>query len=215
MEKQKKTNQDTLVKSIAAVVAIIAFIGGFVISGELKSTIYKSNDKKNNKSDDDVVSASKASDFSVLGFDKRYIDSDSDYSLILGTYAGNSDSYFTLQYGNSLNEVKVIRYFYDKADTQEFLLEFNQDVIDIHLASFANDPSLNSVIFLLENGDISYSLVDELASSLPTYTTIDSLSKIVKFYHALNCTDDNKCNETTLVQDSSKNIYDLYNYIVK
>ena len=214
MEKQKKKNQDTLVKSVAMIVAVLAFIGGFALSSELKERIYRSNNKSK-EVNDDVVSAGSGFGFKTLGFDNKLVDSDNDYNLILGTYAGNSDSYFTLQYGESLNEIKLIRYFYDSDDTQEFLLQFNQDVIDTHLASFADNPTLNSVLFLLENGDVAYGLVDDLASDLPTYTTIDDLSNVVKFYHAINCNIENECNETTLAQSTDKNIVDLYKYIVK
>jgi len=198
------------------IIAIIAFIGGFVISGELKERIYMSKKNKSaNDNNEEVVSATKTSSSLILGFDSNLIDSDGKYNLILGTYAGNNDSYFTLQYGKSLSEVRLIKYFYDKDDTQEYILNFNQNVVDVHLASFAEDPTLNSVLFLLENGDVAYGLVDELADETPSYTTIDSLSNIVKFYHAINCNVENECFETTLAQNTNKQIFDLYTYIVK
>lgn len=216
MEKQKKKNQDSLIKSVSMIVAIIAFMGGFIISGELKERIYKSKKTtSNNSSEDEVVSAAKSSSSSILGFDSNFVDSNNRYSLVLGTYAGNNDSYFTLQYGNSLNEVKLIRYTYDDENTQEYTLNFNENVVDVDLAAFASNPSLNAVVFLLDNGDIAYGLVDELASETPSYTTIDTLSNIVKFYHATSCDIENMCVETTLVQNTDKDIFDLYNYIVK
>ena len=214
MEKQNKKNQDTLVKSVCMIVAVLAFIGGFALSSELKERIYRSNENNKKTNDDDVVAA--AQSLTVLGFDQNYIDSDDQYRLILGTYAGNNDSYFTLQYGNALNEVKMIRYYYDNDNTEEYTLQFNQDVVDVYLAAFSSDPTLNSVLFLLDNGDVAYGFVDELSSELPTYTIIDSLSNIVKFYSANNCNAENyECNETTLAQSTDKTIYDLYYYIVK
>ena len=215
MEKREKKNQDSLIKSVTVIIAIIAFIGGFAISGELKERIFRSKrSTSTSNSEDEVVAATKSIN-GILGFDSNHVVSEGSYNLILGTYAGNNDSYFTLQYGNSQNEVKLIRYYYDNDDSQEFTLNFNEEVVDVHLASFAEDPSLNAVLFLLENGDVAYGLVDELANSVPTYTIIDSISNVVKFYRAINCSSDNECYETTLAQNLDNKIFDLYSYIVK
>ena len=153
----------------------------------------------------------------LIGFEKvkdgKYL---KNYELTLGTYAGTGDSYFTIEYGNTKSELKIVKYFYDNDSTQEYTLDFVSNVVDVYSAIF-NDAEQNVIIFLLENGDICYSFVNEIANnnSYASYNTINEISNVVKFYRGNACNNvTGVCELTTFAQTKNGTIYDLSNYVL-
>ena len=225
MEKEnkvsKKETQNFIITSIAVVVSVVAFIGGFVLSGDLKDRIFRASDSsKDNKVTDDVYVAGQSSS-KIYGFDDRYVESNNSneiYNLDFGTYAGTSDSYFKISYGNTKNELVITKYFYDREDVQTYSIEFQNNVIDVQLGVFNDDPNYNTIFYLLDNGDVCYSVIEEMIKNdnYGYYNNLSEISKITKFYSGNYCDrETGVCKPTTFAQATNGIIYDLRNYINK
>ena len=219
MEKKKKKKNDaqgTLITAFIVVVVTIGFIGGFVLAGDLKERIYRANGKESTSESGDIYVAGGTSG-KVIGFDEKYVTSDLDlnYDIDFGTYAGSTDVYFKVQYGENKNELKFTRYSYDNDSSQEYTMIFAGNVVDVYLGSFNNDPFNNTLFYLLDNGDVCYSFIEEmvLANEYGSYYTLDNISNIIKFYSGNSCDVDNECNSTTYAQDKNGKIYDLSLYV--
>ena len=218
---EKKKNKDTqsfLVTSFIAVVAVLCFIGGYAISNEISERFTKIDKNSREEDSSSVVIAGGSLGNKTLGFDEKYVETNDlkNYELTLGTYAGTGDSYFTIEYGNTKSELKIVKYFYDNDSTQEYTLDFVSNVVDVYSAIF-NDAEQNVIIFLLENGDICYSFVNEIANnnSYASYNTINEISNVVKFYRGNACNNvTGVCELTTFAQTKNGTIYDLSNYVL-
>ena len=219
MERKKKETQDFLVTSIVIVVVVIGFIGGFVMAGDLKERVYRANDNKDTSTESgSIVIAGGGEGKKTLGFDEKYVESDQllDYEITFGTYAGSTNAFFTVNYGEKKNELKITKYNYDNAESQEYTMEFGGNVVDVFQGIFNDDPQYNALLYLLDNGDVCYSLIENMVQNnqYGYYTTIESLSKIAKFYRGNACDPETgMCKSTTFAQAIDGKIYDLNSYI--
>jgi hypothetical protein len=216
--KKKNDTQGTIITAFVIVVVTIGFIGGFVLAGDLKDRIYRANEKESSttESSDILIAGGKSN--KTLGFDEKYVESnyDLDYSIDFGTYAGSTNEYFTLQYGDNKKDLLITTYSYDSDYTQEYTMSFPSNVVDVYLGRFNNDPQRNTIFYLLDNGDVCYSLIEDMVQNnqYGSYYTIEDLTHIAKFYNGTSCDPENSlCNSTTFVQDKNGKIYDLNNYI--
>lgn len=219
MEKKKKETQDFLVTSIVVVVVVIGFIGGFVLAGDLKERMYRASEKNDSSSESgDIVIAGGGEGNKTLGFDEKYVESDAllDYEITFGTYAGSTNSYFTVNYGEKKNELKITKYNYDNAESQEYTMDFAGNVVDVFLGVFNDDPNNNALLYLLDNGDVCYSLIENMVKNdqYGYYTSVESLTKVAKFYKGNACDPETEmCKSTTFAQTVDGKIYDLNQYI--
>lgn len=219
-KKETKETQNFLVSAMVVVIAAIGFIGGFVLAGDLKERIYRANDNNKSTSEESssIVIAGGSKERNTYGFDEKYVVSDAllDYSISFGTYAGSTDSYFTVEYGDAKNSLKITKYFYDSQESQEYSMNFSRNVVDVFLGSFDNDPQYNTLFFLLDNGDICYALIEEIVQKddYGSYISISDISNVVKFYKGNSCDPVNGgCKDTTFAQTMDGKIYDLIDYV--
>ena len=216
MEKEN-SNFGAMVKGFLMMTVIIGFICGFIFSNELVRLVNKIGNKSIESESTEVVVAGPKSN-KTLGFNEKYVESDSDntYDVNLGTYAGSTGLYFTLEYGNTNKELKVTKYNYDNEDAQEHTLTFVSNVVDVFSGQFYDDPSNNMVFYLLENGDVCYSIIEEMVKtdSYGSYITIDNLQGVVKFYNGNSCNEETgACSSTVFAQTRDSKIYDLAEYV--
>ena len=217
-EKKKNDAQGTLITAFIVVVVTIGFIGGFVLAGDLKERVYRANNTEKTTESSDIFIAGGTSN-KTLGFDEKYVvsDLDLDYTIDLGTYAGSTDAYFTIEYGENKKDLTIVKYSYDSEETQEYTLSFAGNVVDVYLGMFNNDPKNNTIFYLLDNGDVCFSRVEDMVQNdeYGSYYTLEELTNIVKFYSGNSCEPETaECNTTTYAQDKNGKIYDL-NTIIK
>lgn len=222
MEKNKKRTQDYLVTPIIVVAAVIAFMGGYVLSSDISKSFNKINNSNNNKNEDEFSGISIAGSTlngSTLGFKDKYVvgkNDDEEYNIILGTYVGVNDSYLSLSYGDSKKEIVLTKYLYTNEETNEYELSFDKDVVDVHMTSFEVSPSLNTIFFLLEDGTVDYMLVEDAieTNDFKVYGTI-KLKNVAKFYEGNICTNNNRdCEKTCFAQTVDGKIYNLEEYVL-
>ena len=219
MESKKIDNQGAIIKSFLLMTVVLAFIGGFVISGDLKKLIDNSTTKEELKESDDVFTAATKNN-KTLGFDGKYVMSDDNlnYKIDLGTYAGTTNIYFKLNFGNTNKEIVVSRYNYDNEDVQEYTLTFTNNVVDIFFGRLDDEPENNTIFYLLDNGDVCYSPVESMVKEdmYGMYFTMDNIQGIVKFYSGESCNEETgACLPTTFAQKKDGKIFDLKNYVIK
>ena len=217
MESKKNNNQGSVIKSFLLMTVVLAFIGGFALSSDLKSLLDSSTKDTKEESGEILTAGVKGN--KTLGFDERYVESNGDYeyNIDFGTYAGSTDVYFTLNYGNSRKEIKVSWYNYDNEDVQEYSLDFVSNVVDVFLGQFDNAPENNTIFFLLENGDVCYSFVEDMVKkdTYGVYSTIGDIMNAVKFYKGNAGNDETGlCVSTTYVQEKNGKIIDLSQYVI-
>lgn len=218
MEKTKKDAQGAIIKVFVLAAVTLGFIGGFALSGELKERFYRAGDstKKTTESSDVMIAGGTGN--KTLGFDEKYVVSndDLDYTVNLGTYAGSTDAYFTLEYGSTNKDLKVTKYSYNNGESQEYTMSFVGNVVDVFLGQFNDDPNSNALFYLLENGDVCYSLIEEMVlnNKYGSYYTINDLSNVVKFYNGNSCNPETgSCKSTTFAQSKDGKIYNLSSFI--
>lgn len=226
MRKAKSQNkpQDVLVTAVIVVSAAIAFMGGFVLSGDLSKSYYKTKNKTNVQENEDVkvagaTVAGQTVSGSTLGFNEKYIVSgqEYDYKFNLGTYAGIEDAYINLNYGNSKNEIVVSKYYYDNENNEEYTMNFNKPVVDVHMATFDMEAGYNTILFLLDDGTVEYMFAEDAINN-DNYVTqgrIVGINNIVKFYEGTSCEKGTPiCSKTTFAQTIDGKIFNLFDYIV-
>ena len=218
MEKSKNNaNNGALIKSFILMAVVLGFIGGFALSLDLKNIFDKAVKKEDTSESSDVYKAS-VKDNKTLGFDEKYVmsDEDYDYNIDFGTYAGSTDLYFSLKYGNNKKTIKVLRYNYDNEDVQEYTLTFTNDVVDVYFGQFDFNPKNNTIFYLLDNGDVCYSLIEDMVqpNKYGTYVVLLDIRDAVKFYKGNACTEEEVCETTTFVQLKNGKIIDLKKYVV-
>ena len=219
MEKSKIDNQGSIIKVFICIALVIGFIGGFVIADDLKERFIRAVPSKSTNESSDILTAGIKNN-RTYGFDERYIDTDTnlEYKIDFGTYAGSSDIYFTLGYGDVNSNLVVTKYSYDNENVQEHTLSFVSNVVDVFFGRFDDEPLNNTIFYLLENGDVCYSLIEDMIKleSYGTYNTITDVRNVVKFYSGESCNEETlSCKSTTLAQTKDGKIIDLSSYIVK
>lgn len=219
MEKTNKKAQDYLVASVIVVAAVIAFMGGYVLSSDVSKSFNKI--KNNNKTEDELTGLSIAGTTlsgETLGFRDELIvgkDEEKDYNMVLGTYVGVNDSYLDLSYGDSKKEIEITKYIYTNEEISDYQLNFDKEVVDIHMSSFELSPSLNTIFFLLDDGTVEYMLVEDAleTNDFKSYGTL-KVKNVAKFYEGNICTkENNECEKTCFAQTVDGKIYDLAEYI--
>ena len=219
MEKgKKKDTQNTIITVFLITIVTIGFIGGFVLSSELKERVYRAGQKDETTSTSDDIMAASVKGNKTLGFDEKNVESDEDldYYIDFGTYAGSTDSYFTMEYGDSKKDLKIVKYNYNDEKSQEYTMSFVRNVVDVYFGQFNDDPQYNALFYLLDNGDVCYSIIEDmvLTNSYGSYYSINELSDIAKFYNGSSCSPvSGTCNSTTFAQAKDGKIYDLNKYI--
>lgn len=218
MEKKKKISQDAMITSVVVIAAIISFIGGYVLSSDLKDRLLRVIDQEETQTDGSfVVAGSPLSKGSTLGFDERYVvhDDDNSYNVLFDTYIGSSGYYINLEYGDTKSQLKLTKKSYENDDTEEYIVNFPANVVDVHISTFDLDPSLNTIFVLLEDGDVDYILIEQsIASGNYEAKGPLELEKVTKFYEGTKCErETDYCVKTAFAQTSDGKIYDLYDYV--
>ena len=228
MEKTKTKTKSNNVRSSSVSVfilsaAIIAFIGGFAVSGEIKDRLFHYNDRDKEikivESEDIDIAGGNLVGNKTLGFNENMVvteDDDREYNVLLGTYMGVNDSYYDIQYGNTKAEIAFVKYSEFADDSQYFLIPFERKVVDIHMSTFNMNTELNTIFFLLEDGSVEYILIEDAIerNDFRSFGKIEELNNIAKFYEGTSCeTDSVNCTKTAFAQSTDGRIYDLSNYI--
>ena len=137
MEGKKKNNsRDSVLISLLIVVAVITFIGGYALSGDLSERSFRATKTDDTKKEvvviDDVVRGRTTPTVDTLGFKKGNIVSvlEKKYEVNFGKYELNAKTYFDLTYGDTNKTAKLVRHD-SNGEFEEFLLDFNYDVVDI------------------------------------------------------------------------------------
>lgn len=226
MRKTKTTNvkpNDTLLTGVIAVSAAIAFMGGYVLSGDLnKSYSNLTKSKSNTYEGVEIAGASiggSTLEGTTLGFNENYVVSEGefDYNYELGSYSSVGDSYLNFEYGNKKSEVKVLKYYYDNDKNEEFTISFDKNVVDVHISTFDMNSDYSTALFLLDDGSVEYVLLERAieTSNFEPNGKLEDLKNIVKFYEGTACEKGTPiCNKTTFAQSMNGKIYNLYDYIV-
>ena len=214
----KKNGFEAMVTGFLMMSVIVGFICGFAFSNNVDKMIYNKKDKVTETESSDVLVAG-LKDNKTFGFDEKNVITDSDdvFEMSFGTYAGTTNIYFTLGYGNSKKEIKVSRYNYDNDDAQEYVLTFTSNVVDVFYGQFNSEPLNNTVFYLLENGEVCYSFVEEMVKpdSYGSFLTIENLTGIVKFYNGNSCNEETgACLTTVFAQKKDGKIYNLAEYVI-
>lgn len=228
MEKTKtkvKTNnvKNSSISVFILSAAIIAFIGGFALSGEIKDRTYRINNNEEEKEKVEIenidIAGGKMIGNTTLGFNENMVVTDDDnreYNVLLGSYMGVNDSYFDIQYGNTKNEIAFVKYSESADDSQYFLIPFEHKVVDIHMSTFDMNTELNTIFFLLEDGSVEYILIEDAIerNDFRSFGKIEELSNIVKFYEGTSCESGTlNCTKTAFAQSTDGRIYDLSEFI--
>ena len=138
------------------------------------------------------------------------------YEVNFGKYELNAKTYFDLTYGDTNKTAKLVRHD-SNGEFEEFLLDFNYDVVDIFVGSFGNAKENDTVFFLLDDGTVEYIVINEaVENNLFETLQITSVLNVAKFYKGNVCNNDGTdCIETTYAQTMDGSIYDLYDYVIK
>ena len=72
------------------------------------------------------------------------------------------------------------------------------------------------IFYLLENGDVCYSVIEEMVNvdSYGTYLTVENLQGIAKFYNGNACSEETgACLSTVFAKAKNGKIYNLADYV--
>ncbi|MBR1386066.1 MAG: hypothetical protein IJ568_04480 [Bacilli bacterium] len=223
-EKKKNNSRDTVLVSLLVVVAIMTFLGGYAISGELSERSFRASNTNNTKDEvisvpDDIVRGLPVPTIDTLGFKEGDVVSieDEKYEVNFGRYVASSSSYYDIKYGDKTSIIKLVRHD-SNGEFEEFLIDFSYDVVDVFVSSFGNTNKYDTIFFLLDDGSVEYILMrDAIANNdFTSYGTLPNISNIAKFYNGNVCdSEGNNCIKTVFVQSTDRSIYNLYDLIVK
>ena len=209
MKKKKNSTQESLITVVILSAAIIAFIGGYVLSSGLTTRDFYTINYSN---DDEVVSA----DTSLsrdLAFDENNLydrDINYKYDISFPTLSVNENTYLETKYGTNGYEVVVEKYV-DGALVNEYRLEFDTQVNDI-LAHKGVDESKDVIYYLLANGTVEYTLVDDLIANdyLRTNGRLTEAENVVRFINGTACNKDTGiCDEVIFGQTKDGLLYNM------
>lgn len=202
---------------LALFICIIAYIG--VYSANLK--VHSEEKIKAEESGNNTESES--SSYS-LDFDTSNIKNGGESSYTLANYSGTinvsidkTGKVATLSYNRAtLSNTYLLNW--DLTGVEEGVLEsqtitFNNKVNDVLFSGIGQDRTGDVILFLMEDGTISYIPVYQTLSTngvegLTTYQTISNVKDVVKFYTA-NVTSGASSSVTVLAQTKDGTLYDL------
>ncbi len=215
MEKVKKNKQDSLIMAVVITCALMAFMGGYIISGNLTKTLLK------NKNDNTVKEEETGFDLAgydvetgTFGFDKDAIDSkdaSKEYNIILGSYVGNGEMYLGLSFGLTNQDVIVTEYSYSSDQTLNYTVSFPKEVVDYHIGTYEEGISDDILYFLLSDGTVKMLKIENAMANhdYQAYTEL-TVNNVIKFYDASICDKETgACNSTTFAQKSNGQLFDL------
>jgi hypothetical protein len=215
MEKVKKNKQDSLIMSVVVTCALMAFMGGYIISGSLTKSLSKAKNNETVKEEDTGFDlAGYEIETGTFGFDKDAIDSkdaSKDYNIILGTYVGNGEMYLGLSFGTTNQDVIVSEYSYSSDQVLNYTISFNKEVVDYHIGTYEEGISDDVLYFLLSDGTVKMLKIENamVYHDYQAYTELP-VNNVVKFYDASICDKTNgQCNNTTFAQKSNGQLFDL------
>ena len=210
-EKEAKTTttKDSLITVIITAASIIAFIGGYVLSSGLTTKNFYSINYNDDK--DDEIVASDAPLTKDLSFNENNIydrDYNLHYKVTFPKYVIDENNYLTVEYGNSNYEV-VVKNVKGNELLYEYKLEFDSKINDIEILL---ETEKNAILYLLEDGSIEYTLIDDLLENdfLRTNGRINEATDVVKFVNGTSCNKSTQqCKDVIYAQSSSGMIYDI------
>ncbi len=209
MKKKKNTTQESLITVVIMAASIIAFIGGYVLSSGLTTRDFYSINYVNN---DEVVSADTGLT-GDLAFDENNLydrDINYKYNISFPTLNVNENTELKTEYGNNGYEV-VVRKYVDGVLSKEYKLEFDNQVNDI-LAHKGVDESKDVIYYLLANGTVEYTLVEDLMTNdyLRTNGRLTEAENIVRFVNGTACNKDTGiCDEVIFAQTNDGLLYNI------
>ena len=223
--KMKRKTQDSLVTSVIVVAALIAFFGGYILSADFQHSYY--NMKKSNGDTLEGVQIAGASiggsklAGTTLGFNENYVVAEEDhvydYNLDLGSYSGTGNSYLNFEYGSNKSEIKVTRYYYDNSNSVVYTINFDHNVVDMHISNFDMNSDYSVALYLLDDGSVEYTLLERAITnnSFSSPVELTEVSNIAKFYDGTTCESGTPiCRNTVFAQSINGDIFDLYDFIV-
>ena len=202
---------------LALFICIIAFI--CVYSANLKV-----RSEESNKTEEIEENTESEGQSYSLDFDTSNIKNGGESSYTLANYSGTinvsidkTGKVATLSYNRAtLSNTYLLNW--DLTGVEEGVLEsqtitFNNKVNDVLFSGIGQDRTGDVILFLMEDGTISYipvyqTLSTNGAEELTTYQIISNVKDVVKFYTA-NVTSGTSSSVTVLAQTKDGTLYDL------
>ena len=215
MEKVKKNKQDSLIMSVVITCALMAFMGGYIISGNLTKSLSKNKSDTTSKIEEPNFDlAGYDVETGTFGFDKDAIDSkdaSKEYNLILGSYVGNGEVYLGLSFGATNQDVIITEYSYASDQVLSYTVSFNKEVVDYHVGTYGEGISDDILYFLLSDGTVKMIKIENAMANhdYQIYSEL-TVNNVIKFYDASICDKTtNQCKNTTFAQKSNGQLFDL------
>ncbi len=209
MKKSKNGTQESLITVVIMAASIIAFIGGYVLSSGLTTkTFYKIKYEK----DEEIVSAD-TSLTDNLAFDENNLydrDINLHYNVEFPKVVVDDSSYLTMKYGNNAYEVIIEKYVNNEL-VKDYKLEFDKQINDV-LGHKGIDVTKDVIYYLLSDGSVEYTLIDDLISNdyLRTNGRLNEASNIVRFIKGNACDrNTNECDEVIFAQNKDGLLYNM------
>lgn len=218
MEKKKVKGQETFVTGVIMICAMMAFIGGYVLSSDLKDRIFRATEASNSEDENALISSAGGTlGGATLGFNEKNVvsEEEKDYNVYLETYMGMDGTYTDIQYGQNKSQLIFKTYSYENETSKETIVNFPANVVDTHLSTFDLDSKLNTIFVLLEDGKVDYILIEDALEKddIRTYGTLE-INNVAKFYEGTTCEKNtDECVKTAFAQTMDGKIYDLYDFV--
>ena len=202
---------------LALFICIIAYISVYSANLKVRSEESNKTEEIEDNTESEVQSYS-------LDFDTSNIKNGGENSYTLANYSGTinvsidkTGKVATLSYNRAtLSNTYLLNW--DLTGVEEGVLEsqtitFNNKVNDVLFSGIGQDRTGDIILFLMEDGTISYIPVYQTLSTngvegLTTYQTISNVKDVVKFYTA-NVTSGASSSVTVLAQTKDGTLYDL------
>lgn len=202
---------------LALFICIIAYISVYSANLKVRSEESNKTEEIEDNTESEVQSYS-------LDFDTSNIKNGGENSYTLANYSGTinvsidkTGKVATLSYNKAtLSNTYLLNW--DLTGVEEGVLEsqtitFNNKVNDVLFSGIGQDRTGDIILFLMEDGTISYIPVYQTLSTngvegLTTYQTISNVKDVVKFYTA-NVTSGTSSSVTVLAQTKDGTLYDL------
>ena len=202
---------------LALFICIIAYISVYSANLKVRS-------EESNKTEEIEENTESEGQSYYLDFDTSNIKNGGESSYTLANYSGTinvsidkTGKVATLSYNRAtLSNTYLLNW--DLTGVEEGVLEsqtitFNNKVNDVLFSGIGQDRTGDVILFLMEDGTISYIPVYQTLSTngvegLTTYRTISNVKDVVKFYTA-NVTSGASSSVTVLAQTKDGTLYDL------
>lgn len=206
-EKKQVKTQDSIVTAVITAASLIAFIGGyFLSSGLTNKNVYVTNDNK----DEEVVSAttglSKEMAFNEDNIYQKNLNVE--YKITFPAYYLDDQTYYKVDYGTTNKEL-VLTKFTNLEIVKKYTLEFDLKIVDI---AILKDTNKDAVLYLLEDGSVEYTFMDDVVSNdfLRTSGRINEALNIVKFVEGTACDKIlNECENVVYAQGIDGTLYNV------